>query len=269
MPLQIAAGFQTYQTVLGNGPRRILAIHCSLAHSGAWGPLAEQLEQVASITAFDMPGHGRSGDWDDRGDYQGVAAQIAATMLDEPMDVVGHSFGATVAMRLAVAHPEMVRSLTLIEPVLFAVVAQDNPHEFAAYRSQAKPFEQAMIDGNLATAAKLFTEHWGDGRSWGSLSQSNRDALTMRIPLVFATDPAIYRDEAGLLQPGALDALKIPCLLMRGSVSPSIVGLINAGLLRRLPGAQNVVVDGAGHMVPITHPAAVATALRDLFRRAP
>ena len=84
-----------------------------------------------------------------------------------------------------------------------------------------------------------------------------------------ATDPAIYGDQAGLLQPGALAALKMPCLLLRGGASPSIVGLINAGLMRRLPGVQSVVVEGAGHMVPITHPEPVAKALRDLFSRAP
>ncbi len=269
MPLRDAAGFPTYRTVLGHGPRRALAIHCSLAHSGAWKSLAAQMDQDLSITAFDMPGHGRSADWDDRGDYQDVATQIAATMLDDSMDLIGHSFGATVALRLAVAYPEKVRSLTMIEPVFFAVVEQDNPEAFAAHKRLVKPFEGALVAGDRVLAAKIFSEHWGDGRAWESLTQTKRDALTTRIHLIFEGDPAVYGDRAGLLKPGALDAVKMPCLLVQGSASPTIVGLINAGLVRRLPGAQNIVVNGAGHMVPITHPEPVATALCALFSRAP
>jgi lipase len=190
-------------------------------------------------------------------------------MLDDPMDLIGHSFGATVVLRLAVAYPDKVRSLTMIEPVFFAVVEQENPEAFAAHKRLAKPFEDALVAGDRVLAAKIFSEHWGDGRAWERLTQTNRDALTTRIHLIFQGDPAVYGDRAGLLKPGALDAVKMPCLLVQGSASPTIVGLINAGLVRRLPGAQNIVVNGAGHMVPITHPEPVATALCALFSRAP
>ena len=268
MPLQDAAGFPTYRRVLGHGPRRALAIHCSLAHSGAWEQLVAQMDQDLIVTAFDMPGHGRSADWDDRGDYQDVATQIAATMLDAPMDLIGHSFGATVALRLAVAFPEKVRSLTMIEPVFFAVVEQDNPDAFAAHKRLTKPFEDALVAGDWVSAARIFSEHWGDGRAWESLTQSNRDALTTRIHLILEGDAAVYGDKAGLLKPGILDAVNMPCLLVQGSASPAIVGLINAGLVRRLPEAHNIVVNGAGHMVPITHPEPVAAALGALILRA-
>ena len=43
-----------------------------------------------------------------------------ALMGGEPMDVVGHSFGGSIALRLALEMPELVKSLTLIEPVCFA-----------------------------------------------------------------------------------------------------------------------------------------------------
>lgn len=246
MPVQDAAGFPTYRTSLGQAPRRALAIHCALAHSGAWAPLAAQMDQELAITAFDMPGHGHSADWGQRGDYQDVVTQIAATILDAPMDVIGHSFGATVALRLAVAYPDKVRTLTLIEPVLFAAAERGHPKEFAAHKRQAQPFEDALVAGDRTMAAKMFTEHWGDGRAWRDLTQANREALTARIHLIGATDSAVYGDRAGLLQQGVLDAVKMPCLLVQGSESPAIVTLINTELVRRLPGSRNVVVEGGG-----------------------
>ncbi len=74
-------------------------IHCSLASCEAWGGLARVLSGALTMTAFDMPGHGRSDEWDARGEIQGVTAEIAAGFLDGPADVIGHSFGATVALR--------------------------------------------------------------------------------------------------------------------------------------------------------------------------
>jgi lipase len=47
-----------------------------------------------------------------------------------PVHLIGHSFGATVALRLAIEAPERVASLTLIEPVLFAA-APDGPEKRA------------------------------------------------------------------------------------------------------------------------------------------
>jgi pimeloyl-ACP methyl ester carboxylesterase len=72
------------------------------------------------MTAFDLPGHGQSADWDGHGDYGRRTAEVAATFYTEPLHLIGHSFGAVTALRLALAAPEGVRSLTLIEPVLFA-----------------------------------------------------------------------------------------------------------------------------------------------------
>jgi pimeloyl-ACP methyl ester carboxylesterase len=82
------------------------------------------------MIAFDLPGHGRSADWDGASDYHHLSTQIAASFLTEPVDLIGHSFGATVALRLAVEQPQKLRSLILIEPVFFAVAAQDSPGSF-------------------------------------------------------------------------------------------------------------------------------------------
>ena len=120
MPKDLRAGQEIYWQVLGEGPRRAVAIHCSLAHSGAWKGVAEELRGTLAITAFDLPGHGQSADWDGRGDFVTLTAQIAASFMDGPVDLIGHSVGGVAALQLAFAVPEMVRTLTLIEPVLFA-----------------------------------------------------------------------------------------------------------------------------------------------------
>lgn len=267
MPRADRAGFPTYWTSFGQGPRQAVMIHCSLAQSGSWGRLARHLSGALNMTAFDMPGHGRSGAWDNRGEYQRVTTDIAATFGEGPVDVVGHSFGATVALRLAVERPELVRSLVLIEPVFFAVVLQNNPQMQALHGHLFTGMDDAMGRGDLHGAARAFTGIWGDGTKWEDMPCAQRDLLAGQMHLIEAGEAALHDDPGGLLHEGVLEALEQPVLLIEGSASPRIIPAIHEGLAARLPHAQRLVVAGAGHMVPITHGAQVSDAMLRFYLR--
>lgn len=261
MPRGDRAGFPTYWTSFGQGPRDALMIHCSLAHSGAWGALARHLSGALTMTAFDMPGHGRSGAWDARDEYQRVSTDIAATFCNGPVDVVGHSFGATVALRLAVEHPHLVRSIVLIEPVFFAVALRNNPAMQMQHAQMFQGFSDAMAQGDTHAAAQAFTDIWGDGTPWADVPAAQRDMLAAQIHLIEAGGTALHDDPGGMLKAGVLEALTQSVLLIEGSASPRIIPAIHNGLAARIPQAQRVVVAGAGHMAPITHAAQVSDAM--------
>ena len=263
---------QIHQTSKGDGPRDVLAIHCTLAHSGAWRGLLREMEGEITLHAIDLPSHGRSADWhEDQGDFQDVSAAGARAVFDRPMDLLGHSFGATVALRLAAERPELVRSLTLIEPVFFAVAALDDPDALARHDADAQPFFDTYTSGDAALAARLFNRMWADPTSprWPDLPEATRAAMTRAIHVVPASGAAIFNDRQGLLKDGGLSALTAPTQLLRGSNTHDVIGVINEGLARRMPNATSHVVDGAGHMLPITHPAETAELLRSLFARSP
>ncbi|MFK7938386.1 MAG: alpha/beta fold hydrolase [Roseovarius sp.] len=266
MPRGERAGFPTYWTSFGQGPRKALMIHCSLAHSGSWGGVARHLSGALHMTAFDMPGHGRSGAWDNRDEYQRVTSNIAATFCDEPLDVVGHSFGATVALRLAIERPELVRSLVLIEPVFFAVAIRDHPELYITLQALFAPFAAALKAEDRAEAAKAFSTIWGDGTAWAALPDAQKQALADQIHLIEAGHEALYDDPGGLLDDGVLQGLDKPVQLIEGTRSPFIIPAIHEGLAARLPRAERTVIVGAGHMAPITHAAQVSDAMLRFLR---
>ena len=253
-----------YSQVWGTGAQEALLLHCSLASSDAWRGLAAHLADGLTMTGFDFLGHGQSADWDGSGDYHSLCTQDAEAFLERPMHLIGHSFGATVALRLALEHPTMVRSLTLIEPVFFA--AAKGSEAYVEHMSEMGPFVDAMQREAYETAARLFTDEWGTGGDWAMLPAAMRAYMTARIRLVLAVEPAIYGDSAGMAAAGRLETVGCPVLLIEGSKSPSIVSVIHAALAARLPDALRVSIKGASHMAPITHSAQVAEAISGFLK---
>ncbi|WP_415184350.1 alpha/beta fold hydrolase [Phaeovulum sp.] len=255
MPKGIRAGQPTFWQVFGSGPRPALAIHPSLAHSGIWAPIAAALPDL-TLTAFDLPGHGQSGPYDGATDYQKLSAQIAASFIDRPLDLIGHSFGATVALRLAVAAPEAIRTLTLIEPVLF--VAAKGTDEWAAYTADEARFYALLDAGQHEAATREFVSRWGAGQPWDTLPAPVRATMIRQIQLIAAAGHANATDPGQILRDGGLEMIDAPVMLIEGAKSPPIIHMITKAIAARLPDVGVARVPGAGHMLPATHPAQVA-----------
>lgn len=257
----------THSRSFGNGPRKALAIHCTLAHSGAWRGVASALADDLTITAMDMAGHGKSGEWDGNGDLHDAVTEMALSLIDEPVDLIGHSFGATVALRLAVERPDLVRTATLVEPVLFAALLPDFPDLAAECDRLFQPVIHAYEAGDLLEAARSFNRDWGDGTRWDNIPEPTRDYMVKRIGFVHASNPFIREDNQGLLKPGVLERATMPGVLIEGATSPKSIDAINGTLHKRLPHFDRVAIEGAGHMAPITHPKHVAAAIKELIDR--
>lgn len=245
-----------YSQTWGTGPQKALLLHCSLASSDAWRGMAAHLVDDLTMTGIDLPGHGRSPDWDGQGDYHALCTQAAAEALVEPMHLIGHSLGATVALRLTVEQPDLVKSLTLIEPVFFTA-AKGTP-AFQDHLDETEPFTQACLENRHADAARIFTEGWGTGASWQDLPAAMRQSFADCIRLVIATEGALYEDNASVVAEGRIEAINCPVLLVEGEQSPEIISVVNGILEARLSRVKRARISGAGHMVPITHAGKVA-----------
>lgn len=271
MPVDTRGGFPTHWVRMGQGQRKALLLHCSLGHAGGWQGMARALDDTLDMIAFDMPDHGRSGDWDGEFDYHTLATNMARDFLDpeEPADLIGHSFGATVALRIAADNPELVRSLVLIEPVFFAIAVQDQPELGTVYDAEHAAFRQAFHAGDKEEATRIFTRDWGDGRAWSDMTDDQRSALVQRIHVIEAAAPQIYHDQAKLIVDKKVDAISKPTLLIEGGASSKFITAINDGLLKRLRHSERIVIPDAGHMVPITHSKEVANQVRAFLDTVP
>ena len=235
------------------GEGKSLLIHCSLSHGGTLARLAEAL--AGGARAFDLPGHGNGPAWDG-GDYQAQAVAMARAASPMPGPVFGHSFGGTVALRFAVENPDLVTSLTLVEPVFFAALRLHDSEAYRAHTAAFAAIADCLHARNFHEAAELFTTMWG-GAPWRLMPQRFKDGLAAQMPLISAQHVGIDEDSGGVFAPGKLEALEIPVTLIRGGQSEPSVAAIHRVLLSLLPAAREHVIEEAGHMVPMTSSAEI------------
>lgn len=102
----------------GEGPRPVLFLHGFMGSAAAWTHLQPLLASSVTALAVDLPGHGRSPHLPEEGrdGFERTLEALDALVereLGGPVDVVGYSQGARVALALAAQRPERVRRLVL------------------------------------------------------------------------------------------------------------------------------------------------------------
>jgi pimeloyl-ACP methyl ester carboxylesterase len=243
----------------------VVLLHPTLAHGGAWKEVAAHLADRYRLIAPDMVGHGHGPAGDPARDYHDQATEHVAGLLpDAPFHLVGHSFGATVALRIAIEAPARVRSLALYEPVLFAA-APDGPEK----RENAERLSHVgrmAAEGDGRGAARAFLSVWGAGEDFDALPEPQAARMAGQMWIVGAQRASLHQDAARLLP--RLSEVSCRVLLMRGSQSPPVIQRILDGLEDGLPKARRAVIHGAGHMGPVTHADLVAGELSDFLQTA-
>lgn len=235
----------------------MLMLHCALAHRGALAPLMAALPPRA-FKAFDLPGHGES-EFDKTADIQAQAVETATSLLDAsgPADVFGHSFGATVALKLALERPDLVRTLCLYEPVYFSVLAKANPEAYTAEANASAAFTEASLAQDWPNAARAFLTRWS-AEDFETLSPPQQAYILKTIPLLMASGASIIAPESGADVLERLAEFEVPTQLMTGGRSPVVISKIAEVLAVHGPSVSWKTIPQAGHMGPITHVKAVA-----------
>ncbi|PTX56995.1 pimeloyl-ACP methyl ester carboxylesterase [Litoreibacter ponti] len=220
-----------------------------LADRRVWRGVVPQLDHLTRHLV-ELPGHGDAPDWDG-GAYQDQALGLLDAQAQGPIHLIGHSFGATVALRFAVEHPEKLASLTLIEPVFFHAARRTDQAAFAQYAETGAPVIDAIRAGETHKAAEMFLGAWGAPGMWEALPDKARDAIAGQMHLIDVSAPSLI-DDTGNIWP-RLDRITCPVLYVQGANSPPVIAAIAHGLEQQMKVDATLTIEGAGHMIPLTH----------------
>ena len=235
-------------------------IHGGLGRAANWRPFLSALGGNVSPLLIELPGHGLAEKYDESRDFSDQAVEIALDeMPSDPVPLIGHSFGAVVALRIAVERPSRVKSLALVEPVFFAAVKGRWEHD-KIVRDLAG-FNKKIASGENATAVREFHKVWSH-EPWSELPSELRSYMLERIALMPKCDPLVFEDRSKLLAPGRLEELDIPVTFVDGGGSHPVIAEIISTIGDRIPNAEWVTVKDAGHMLPMTHPKQLVEAVK-------
>jgi pimeloyl-ACP methyl ester carboxylesterase len=178
-----------------------------------------------------------------------------------PLDLVGHSYGAAVALVAALQQPSRVRRLVLYEPTLFALVDADTPrpNDADGIRDAVARAGAALDAGDGDAAAAHFIDYWMGSGAWAATPASRRAPIVAAVAHVRGWSQALFGEPTPL---EACAALRLPVLLLQGSDTTASARAVVQRLARTLPQVQLQVLDGLGHMGPVTHPERVNAAIQ-------
>lgn len=246
--------------IAGSGPAMV-CLHSSTSSSKQWGKLTELLSHRFQVIAPDLYGYGDSPHWTlDRALSIADELSLLQPALDNvcgPFHLIGHSYGAAIALALAHTRPEGVRSLTLYEPTLFNLLIDNGDHSEAAVEIIAVRDEvrRQVTQGRLVEAGAHFVDYWSGKGAWSKLEPWQQQAVAKRMPKVVSDFDAVLGHSAGLTD---YRDLHIPTLLLYGVRSPRSTRTIIERLATTLPKSEIRGFLGLGHMGPMTHAEQVA-----------
>ena len=242
----------------GSGPPVLLA-HCSSASHREWNPLIERLRGRYRLLAPDLIGYGRSdplpGGAPLEPDAEVNVLRHLTAIAGQPLHLVGHSYGAAVALEAARVLGDRVRSLTLIEPVSFHLLQQPGAAaEWSEISALADRIRTAVARGRPDRATAAYMGFWIGRLRWWVMPRRQQRGIVATVAKVAAEFAMIERLPTTLAEYAAITA---PALLIAGARTRRPARAVVDLLASALPDAQLHILPGAGHMSPFTHAQAI------------
>ena len=241
-----------YWEEAGEGPPVVL-VHEAVGDSRMWDPQWETFPRSHRTVRFDQRGYGRSS-------LEPGTISHARDLLDlmdevglERPSLVGGSLGGRVALEVAVAQPDRVEKLVLLNPGLSG---HDWSQEVQAGWAEA---EAALERGDIDTAVEVNLRMWFDGPRRSAeevdpvlrarVGEMQRRALEVQVPV--GDD---VREEP--LVPDLADRIgevQAPTLVVIGEADAPDIHAIADRLVREIPDARRASMPGA-HVASLEHP---------------
>lgn len=252
----------------------LLLIHGLGDEADTWRHTLPALARERRVVAFDLPGFGRSAK--PLRAYTGAglartAADLLATLGIARAVLVGHSMGATIAQRLALARPDLAERLVLIDGALptrrmrppaplwffltpglgelaYTSLRRSQDEAYATLRPYYHDLDGLPADDRAFLRARVWARVWSNGQRRAFLS-----ALRW-LMLDQATRADAFR--------ARLAELRTPTLLIWGAQDLIVPRAAGEAMAQLLPDARLALIEECGHLPHQERPAQVLEALR-------
>jgi pimeloyl-ACP methyl ester carboxylesterase len=255
-------GTRLYYETAGSG-EPLVFLHAFMLDTRMWDDQFDALAPAFRVIRYDARGFGRS-ELPKPGEPYSHVDDLTALLekLEAPLPhLVGASMGGRFALDYGVTHPDRLRSLAVIDPVV------DGWHWSAEWLASYAPIVDAGRRGDLRAAKELYLDH--------PLFASAREqpALAARLKAMVEDYSGWHLDHPNterLVAPPAvkqLGRIRVPTLVLVGERDLPEFQRIAEEVERGVASGTYLTIPGAGHLASMEAPEAVTRALRAFLLR--
>ena len=250
----------------------VVFVHGAWMDLRYWEPQREAVAAKYRFIACTLRYHGPDA-WPDDGRHYSTATHLAdltafIRRLDAgPVHLVGLSMGGRLATLVALEHPDLLLSLTVLEPPLHDLL-DDLPEAHSARDEWRRGFEvlrMVALSGDAIRATKLFYE-LVNNQGAGALDAQSEPLRQMvldnarTVPLALSARPPAFSC-------ATLQGIRLPTLVVSGEQSPRSLILIDEIIAKCIRGSRLAVIPEAAHLMSYQNPPAFNEALLDFLAR--
>jgi pimeloyl-ACP methyl ester carboxylesterase len=235
--------------------RPVVLLHSSMASKGQWRELVERMRRSHRLIAIDLHGYGATPMPDGprpfrlQHEAELVARVLRVALLPgERFHLVGHSYGAAVALQLAQWRPRSLRSLVLYEPMAHHLLPEGHAGR-VEIEAVAARLRHLHARGDALQGAEQFIDYWSGAGSFAQLPRPLQLSLAALVPKTLLDFEAVSSERLRACDYARID---VPVCLFSGTLGPRPPRDVLEVLAQCLPHARRHRVD-AGHMAPATH----------------
>jgi pimeloyl-ACP methyl ester carboxylesterase len=245
----------------------VVFVHGAWIDLRFWEPQREVIARQHRFVAYNQRYHGAA-PWPDEGKQYSAATHAADLtafvrgLNAGPVHLVGISYGGFLTALVASDHPELVRSLTLAEPAIGALLA-DLPEAKLALDDRSKgmaPVIAAVKAGDSTQAVKLFFD-WVNNQGAGAFDKQPESLRRLVLDNARTVPLFLSAPQPPPISCATLGRVKAPTLVLGGEQSRRFFSLINEVVGRCIPGSRLAIIPMATHPLSYQNPAAFNEAL--------
>lgn len=227
----------------------IVFLHAIATSAALWSPQVAPLAERFRVVRIDLPGHGDSPVLPESASFADYADAVANTLARHRIDrfaLVGMSFGAMVAMQVAVRHAARVERLVL------ACCAARTPSNVAAMWHERIA---AVEEGGMSTQEETSLARWFTP----GFAAASATTLDWVRGMIGRTPPAGFRAAARIIADldhvALLPHIRMPCLVLAGEQDKAAPPEGMRGFSTDIPDARFATVPAA-HLANVESPSA-------------